>query len=338
MAFLSLLGQIITFASINIFEQALNAADWIMFNIEYYEVFENIVKFLSYCVGNFYFWQTVAVIGFCHYLRRLAAKFPSPIIPVDVGPIEVGPGLEQVLAEKENSLKEAAGKNEDLNKEVAGLRAKVNRLEKEVDFISKDRYALVREKCTLQNKLGDFNSWPEFRVEFDELATQYEAMKRQRAREHISHEQILHVAKEARFESAAAKRAEAMSKVAHSEELKVVKQERDEAKVKHQTLLNTIAEGNTPGEIALREENTRLTLALRSENSLLAKITSECERLQSLIKTRSENSTSKLKSAASIILVLKEDLKDADERIAELEEAVKEANDKAEQMEDMYMA
>ena len=69
----------------------------------------------------------MAVAGFCHYLRRLAAKFPPPIIP------DEGPSLEQLLREKENSLKEAAGKNEDLDKEVAGLRAKVNRLEKDVD-------------------------------------------------------------------------------------------------------------------------------------------------------------------------------------------------------------
>ena len=74
----------------------------------------------------------------------------------------------------------------------------------------------------------DFNSWPEFQVEYDELATQYEAMKRQRAREHISQEQILHIAKEAKLELAEVKRAEAMSRIAHSKELKVVKQEREQ--------------------------------------------------------------------------------------------------------------
>lgn len=47
-------------------------------------------------------------------------------------------------------------------------------------------------------KLGDFESWPEFREEYDLLATQYEAMKRQRAREEISHEQLLHIAREAK--------------------------------------------------------------------------------------------------------------------------------------------
>ena len=50
----------------------------------------------------------------------------------------------------------------NLDKENAGLRANVDRLQKEVDFVSKDRYALVSEKYVLQNKLGDFNSWPEF--------------------------------------------------------------------------------------------------------------------------------------------------------------------------------
>ena len=44
MAFFNLLGQIITFAVINIFEQALDAADWIMFTSEDYEVYENLVK------------------------------------------------------------------------------------------------------------------------------------------------------------------------------------------------------------------------------------------------------------------------------------------------------
>ena len=268
------------------------------------------------------------MVGLYHYLRRLAANFPPPIIP------DEGHSLEQLLREKEYSLKEAAGKNEDLDKEVAGLRAKVDRFKKDVNFILKDRYALVCENCILQNKLGDFNSWPEFQVEFDELATQYEAMKRQRAREHISQDQILHIAKEVKLELAAAKRAEAMSKKAHSEELKVVKQERDEAREKHQTLLDTTAVATA----AVQEESTRLTLALRSQTSLLAKKTSECERMQSLMKTRSDHSASKLKSAASTILALKEDKQNADERIAELEEEVQEAIEEAEQMKDMYMA
>ena len=88
----------------------------------------------------------------------------------------------------------------------SGLHTKVDRLQNEVDFIAKNRYALVRDKCILQNKLGDFNSWPEFRIEYDQLATEFEAMKRQRAREHISHEQILLIAREAMLELATAKR------------------------------------------------------------------------------------------------------------------------------------
>lgn len=75
-------------------------------------------------------------------------------------------------------------------------------------------------------------------VEYDKLATQYEAMKRQRAREEILHEQSLHVAKEARIELAKAKVAEAMSGLAHSEELKLAKQEHDEREM-YQTLLAT---------------------------------------------------------------------------------------------------
>ena len=64
-------------------------------------------------------------------------------------------------------------------------------------------------------------------------------MKRQRAKEAISHEQILHVAKEARIELAAGKIAEAMSGLAHSEELKLAKQERDDEREMYQTLLAT---------------------------------------------------------------------------------------------------
>lgn len=79
---------------------------------------------MSSCVGSFYFWQAVATFGFCHYLRRLGAKFP-PQIPVDVGIT-----TEQLLERKENSLAEAATKNDELEKQNALLRAKVDRLEK----------------------------------------------------------------------------------------------------------------------------------------------------------------------------------------------------------------
>lgn len=66
--------------------------------------------------------------------------------------------MEHLLENKEKSFKEAAGKND---KENAGLRAKVDFLQKHPDFVSKDRYTLVREKCVLENKLEDFNQWPE---------------------------------------------------------------------------------------------------------------------------------------------------------------------------------
>lgn len=246
----------------------------------------------------------VATILFYHFLRRLATKFPL-IIPIDVDS-----SMQKLLEEKENSLKDLASKKDDLDKENFGLRAKADLLQKEVDFISRDRYALVLEKCVLQNKLGDFNSWPEFRVEYDELVTEYEAMKRQRVREQSLHEQILQIAREAKLQLAAAKRAEAMRKKVHSEELKLVKQERDDARKKCQTLANT--NSNTTekiilGKIALEKENTRLTLALSSQKSLLCKKTSELERIESLLKTRPDLSASKLKPATPIILSIEED-------------------------------
>lgn len=48
MAFFNLLWQIITLAVMNILEQMLNAADWIMFTIEDVEVYVNIVKVRSF--------------------------------------------------------------------------------------------------------------------------------------------------------------------------------------------------------------------------------------------------------------------------------------------------
>lgn len=48
MAFFNLLWQIITLAVMNILEQMLNAADWIMFTIEEFEVYGNIVKVRSF--------------------------------------------------------------------------------------------------------------------------------------------------------------------------------------------------------------------------------------------------------------------------------------------------
>lgn len=298
---------------------------------------------MSSCVGSFYFWQAVATFGFCHYLRRLGAKFP-PQIPVDVGIT-----TEQLLERKENSLAEAATKNDELDKQNALLRAKVDRLEKELDSNSKDRYELVRKTCTLQNRLGDFQSWPQFREEYDLLATEYGMMQRQRAREDISHQQILHIATEAKLELASAKRVAAMSKIAHSEELNLLKRERDDARENYETLVTntniaaaaaaaTATKGNTPGDRVLREENTRLTLALRSQTSLLAKKTSEFERMQSLVKSRSSHSASQLGEAASTILSLEEEKKKGNKRIAKLEKDLTEAKEKAEEMEEMYLA
>lgn len=271
--------------------------------------------------------------------------------------------MQQLVEEKETALKEAASKNGDLDKEINGLRAKVARLEKEVDLISADRYALVRDKCILQNKLGDFNSWLEFRVEYDQLATEFEAMKRQRAREHISQEQVLGNANGTKLQLAEAKRAIAMIKIAHSEELKQVQQERDLAKESYQTLLAkttaaaaTIASTTTtttvvtptiattaatevaPGDKVLQEENTRLTLALRSQTSLLSKKSSELERMQALLKTRSNHSVSELRTAAATILDLEEEKEQADKRIAELKRDVQDAIDEAEEMKGLYMA
>lgn len=284
--------------------------------------------------------------------------------------------MQQLVEEKDVALVEAASKIENLDKENAFLREKVERLEKEVDFVSNDRYALVRDKCILQNKLGDFSSWPEFRVEYDNLATEFEVMKRQRAREHIVQEQVLQIAKEANLQLAEAKLAKAVSKIAHSEELKQAQKERDEAKESNQALLAKTAAAaatiasTTPATIApaivtpavatpavvtpaiatiaatesalggkaLQEENTRLTLALRSQTSLLSKKSSELERMQSLLKTRSNHSVSELRKAAATILDLEEEKEQADKRISELERDVKEANEKADEMEGLYMA
>ncbi len=302
---------------------------------------------MSFCVGNFYFWQTVATLGFCHYLRRLGAKFP-PQIPVDVSiTVDVGITTEQLLEEKEKSLTEAATKNDELDKQNALLREKVDRLERDLEFTSKDRYELIRKTCTLQNRLGDFQSWPQFREEYDLLVTEYVMMQRQRAREDISHQQMLHIAKEAKLELASANRAAAMSKTAHSEELILLKRERDDARENYETLVSTTnaaaaaataTKGNTPGDKVLQEENTRLTLALRSQTSLLAKKTSEFERMQSLLKSRSNHSASQLSEAASTILSLEEEKKKGNKRIAKLEKELTEAKEKAEEMEEMYLA
>lgn len=265
--------------------------------------------------------------------------------------------MQLLLEEGDISLGDAASKNDNLDRENADLRAKVERLEKKAEFISKDCYAFVRENCVLQNRLRDFKSSSEIRVEYDKLVSELQAMKRHRAREHISQGQISHIAKEAKFELAAAKRAAAMSKVAQSEELKQAQQERDEMSEKYQTLLAnsststtttasnasvaTIAvapEGSDPEDRALQEENIRLTLALRYQISLFSKKSSNLDRMQSLLKTRSSHSATQLKAAASTILSLEEEKNQADGQIEELERDVREANEKAEEMEVLYMA
>ena len=331
-----------------IFANFANVVDEIMWTFEDYAVYDNIVKvrrfkqgpdrihvgirsanqiyfqFLSSCIGNFYLLQTVATIGLCLYLRQLAVMFPPPpITTIDVSPLDVGPGIEQLLEEKETCLKEAASKNSDLEKENAELRAEVDRLKKEVDFIAKDKYDLFREKCTLQNKLRDSKSGPEFRAEDDQLTTEFEAMKRQREREHILQEKTLSIAKEAKLELEAAKRAEAISKTAHSEELKLIKQERDEAMERYQTLL-TVTTTAAATVKTIQEEYTRLAL--------------DFGRMKSLIKLHCDHSASQLESAASRILSLEEDKSKAEKRVAELKEEVQEANEKAGEMEKMYMA
>lgn len=145
--------------------------------------------------------------------------------------------MQLLLEEKGIFLRDTAKENDNLDREITGLRAKAERQEKEVEFISKGRYAFVRENCILQNRLGDFNSWPEFRVEYDELVTEFQAMKRQqRAREPISQDKISNIATEAKLELAAAKRPAAMSKVVHGKELKQAQQELDETREKYQTL------------------------------------------------------------------------------------------------------
>lgn len=258
--------------------------------------------------------------------------------------------MQQLLEEKEIALNDAASQIGNRDRENTELRAKAGRLQSEVDFLENDRYALVREKLTLQNKLGDFNSWPEFRTEYDQLTTEFLVMKNQRAREHILQGQTLQTAEETKVELAASKLAEAMSKIAQRKELEQVQQERDEAKEKYQTLLATttitpavtaatpVIKGESPKEIALQEENTRLTFALRSLSSLLSKKSSDLDRIQSLLKTGSEHSALQLKTAVSTIISLEENEAKAEERIAKLERDMQEANEKAEEMEERYMA
>lgn len=290
------------------------------------------------------------MIGLYLYLRWLADKFPSsPIDAVDCT-FRIGPSMEQLLEETKTAFQDAASKIHNLEKDNAGLGIKVEILEKEIDFISHERYALIYEKWTLENKLGDFNLWRETQSEYEKLNMELIMIKSQRAEEHILQERTLKIAKEAKIQLAAAKQAGAKSKIAHSHELEQVRRERDESKEQHQTLLaaataanttsavtaatastTTVAKGSIAGVIALQEDNNRLTLALRSQ-------TSDLDRMQSFLKTRSNQSDLHLELAASIISSLLEDKVTAEERIAGLERDVQEANERAEELKEMYMA
>lgn len=148
--------------------------------------------------------------------------------------------MEELLKEKETALQDAATKTHSLERELVGLRVKEFFLEEKVDFILKERYALIYEKWILKNRLADLNSWRESRIEYDKLATEFTVMKRQRAREQILQEQTLQIAKEAKIQLAAAKQAEAKRKIAQSQELEQARRKRDESKEQYQTLLAAI--------------------------------------------------------------------------------------------------
>lgn len=160
-------------------------------------------------------------------------------------------------------------------------------------------------------------------------------MKRQRAREEISHEQLLHIAREAKPQLEAAKQGEAMSKDAHAEEVKLIKRQRDEARDRYRTLTAaaTAPEKRSRGDKKLLEENTRLSLSLQEKENQLAKRTREFDRVQSLTEKRTQ-----LKTHSAKILTLEEDNKKANNRIAELVQEVRKANEKADEMEGLYMA
>lgn len=259
--------------------------------------------------------------------------------------------MEKLLERAITALEEAVSKIHYLGMENAGLCRRVEILDKGIDFISHEHYALIYKKWTLANKLIDFDFWQESQTKYEKLKVEFMRMKRQRAREQ---ERTLQIAKEAKIQLAEAKLAEAKSKIAHSHELEQVRRERDESKEQHQTLLaatnaaittsavtattTTVANGSIPGFIALQADNNRLTLALRSKTSLLSKKSSDLDRMQSFLKIRSNPSNLQLESAASIISSLVEDNAKAEKRIAELERDVQEANERAEELKEIYMA
>lgn len=87
--------------------------------------------------------------------------FPSPPIDAVDCTLYVGPSMEQLLEETETALRVEASKTHILKIENAGLLTKVGILKKEVGILSKERYTLIYEKRTLENRLGDFNSCQE---------------------------------------------------------------------------------------------------------------------------------------------------------------------------------
>lgn len=69
--------------------------------------------------------------------------------------------LKNCWGEKKLPYKTQLAKS-SLEREIFGLRVKEFFLEEKVDFISKERYALIYEKWILKNRLADFNSWREY--------------------------------------------------------------------------------------------------------------------------------------------------------------------------------
>ena len=180
------------------------------------------------------------MIGLYCYLRRLAGNFPAySIAAVDTSRAHVGPSMEQLLEENRIALDTAVSKSNDLDRESAGLAAKVDRLQRKVYYVTNDCYAVVRENLILQNQLGDFNPCPKFRIEYDQLTADFVAMKSQREKEHAIQEQTRLIVEERKVELAAAKRAAAKIKKAHCKELERLQRERDKAKEKYQALLAT---------------------------------------------------------------------------------------------------
>lgn len=287
---------------------------------------------------------------------RLANNFPAHPIATVHSPLHIGPSTEQLLEESESARNAEA-------RETAALRAKVDRLQTEVEYITKDRYTLVEKNLILENRLGDFSSWPEFRIEYDQLTTEFVAMKRAREREHTLQEQTHQIAEEARIELAAAKRAQAKSDIEHRKELKRLQQERDEAKEKYGILLatnsasaanttattapavpaaaaavstTTVPRRNIPGDSNLQEESNRLTLLLATR-SILSNLASDLDKLQSQLRNQSRHSAFQLEMAKLTITSLEREKAKAEEHVARLERDLQKAKAEAAEWEERYM-